>query len=85
MIDAAAVFKLSQREITIIELIAAGLSAKEIAQRIGIAPRTVERHAENARMKSGARNRAHMVAKAMTTGILRGGHERPSSQRSFQF
>lgn len=61
---------LTRRESEVLNLVATGLSAKEVANKIGIAPRTVERHIENVRMKMRARNRAHMVAQAVVTGVL---------------
>ena len=61
---------LTARELEILELVANGFSAKEVASRLGIAPRTVERHTENARTKMRARNRPHMVTLAISMGIL---------------
>jgi LuxR family transcriptional regulator, transcriptional regulator of spore coat protein len=61
---------LTNREQQVLELVALGLSAKEVAQEIDIAPRTVERHIENVRLKIRARNRAHMVTCALSMGIL---------------
>ncbi|WOK35309.1 helix-turn-helix transcriptional regulator [Sphingomonas sp. C3-2] len=61
---------LTGREYQILELVAQGYSAKEVAQRIDIAPRTVERHIDNVRLKLQARNRTHMVAKAIAAQIL---------------
>ncbi|HEX7873806.1 MAG TPA: helix-turn-helix transcriptional regulator [Sphingobium sp.] len=61
---------LTNRELEVLALVAAGLSAKEIAQRISIAPRTVERHVENARLKMHARNRTHLVTCALIHGLL---------------
>lgn len=61
---------LTAREQQILELVAQGLSAKEVAQEIEIAPRTVERHIENVRLKTRARNRTHMVTLALEAGIL---------------
>ncbi len=58
------------REQEILVLVARGLSTKEVAQEIKIAPRTVDRHIENARLKLGARNRTHMVVRAMMEGLL---------------
>jgi LuxR family transcriptional regulator, transcriptional regulator of spore coat protein len=62
---------LTKREHEILEWVALGLSAKEIAIKINIAPRTVERHIENIRLKMRARNRTHMVTCAVLTGMLR--------------
>jgi LuxR family transcriptional regulator, transcriptional regulator of spore coat protein len=61
---------LTEREHQILELVAVGLSAKEVAQQIDIAPRTVERHIENIRLKLRARNRTHMVTCAAMSGML---------------
>jgi LuxR family transcriptional regulator, transcriptional regulator of spore coat protein len=61
---------LSGREQQILELVAVGLSAKEVALEIDIAPRTVERHIENIRLKLRARNRTHMVTCAAMAGML---------------
>jgi DNA-binding CsgD family transcriptional regulator len=44
---------LSSRELEICSLVAAGLSSKEIAGRLGLAAATVERHRHNARRKLG--------------------------------
>lgn len=61
---------LTAREQQVLELVAQGLSAKETAQEIEIAPRTVERHIENVRLKLRARNRTHMVTLALELGVL---------------
>lgn len=58
-----------------LELVAAGYSAKEVAHQLGIAPRTVERHIENVRLKMRARNRAHMVTQAVLSGTFKLGPE----------
>ena len=47
-----------------------GLSSKQCAQQLGIAPRTVERHVENLRNKLNARNKPHLVAKALAAGHI---------------
>ncbi len=61
---------LTPRELQILKHVAAGWSAKEVARRIDIAPRTVERHIENIREKLGARNTTHMVSRAFASGML---------------
>lgn len=73
---------LSPREQQILELVANGYSAKEAAGQIGIAPRTVDRHIENIRLKMRARNRAHMVARAVLAGHLRIGFKVSSKRPS---
>ncbi|MEM9500800.1 MAG: helix-turn-helix transcriptional regulator [Pseudomonadota bacterium] len=62
--------QLTTREREILVLVARGLSTKEVAQQVEIAPRTVDRHIENARLKLGAKNRTHMVARAIIEGLL---------------
>ena len=54
--------RLTLRELQILELVAQGYSAKEVAQVIHVAPRTVESHIDTIRLKLRARNRTHMVA-----------------------
>jgi len=56
---------LTRRETEVLSLVAYGYSAKEIASEIHIAPRTVERHTENLRLKLRAKNRAHLVTLAI--------------------
>lgn len=62
---------LTPREQEVLELVAKGLSAKEIAGQIGIAPRTVEGHIDSVRLKMRARNKAHMVTQAILAGALK--------------
>lgn len=62
---------LTRREVEVLELVSQGNSAKEVGGLIGIAPRTVERYIENVRLKLGARNRAHMITRAMSVGLLK--------------
>lgn len=62
---------LTQREQEVLEQVAEGLSAKEVARDLSIAPRTVERHIENIRLKLRARNTPHLIARAFSTGALR--------------
>ena len=63
-------FRLTEREISIIELTASGLSAKEAAIKLHIAPRTVEKHLDNSRLKLHARNSAHLVALCCGMGMV---------------
>lgn len=62
--------ELTHRELQVLELVVQGYSAKEAAQIIKIAPRTVERHIDTIRLKLRARNRAHMVAKAIAANLV---------------
>ena len=62
--------RLTRREKECLTLAADGLSAKEIALSLAIAPRTVERHLDQVRVKLHARNRAHMVTQAWRGGVI---------------
>ena len=62
--------ELTAREVEVVGHVAAGMSAKEIAIRLVIAPCTVERHVENVRLKTRTRNRVHMVAYLLQEGLL---------------
>ena len=68
--DSDEVVHLTARESQILRLAALGLTSKEIALEVDIAPRTVNRHIENTRLKMRARNRVHMISKAVASGIL---------------
>lgn len=62
--------QLTDREYEVLRLVALGLSAKEAALELAIAPCTVERHVENVRLKTRTRNRAHMIAHVIREGLL---------------
>lgn len=62
--------QLTARETQVFRLVANGMSAKEAAKELHIAPCTVERHIENVRLKTRTRNRAHMVAYVINEGML---------------
>ena len=62
--------KLTARESQILLLVAEGLSAKEAAMELMIAPCTVERHVENVRLKTRTRNRAHLIAYVVRAGLI---------------
>ena len=63
---------LTERERDIVSLVADGGTAKAIARTMNLSPRTVERHIENSRLKLGASNKAQLVAKAITDGLVVG-------------
>lgn len=64
--------KFTSRELQILELIALGYSAKEVAQQRDVAHRTVETQLDTMRLKLRARNRTHMVAIALRSNLLAG-------------
>ena len=63
--------QLTHREQQVLELVACGYSAKQIASQIGIAPRTVEGHIEIVRPKMRAKNKAHLITQAIEAGVLK--------------
>jgi len=61
---------LSDREVEVLELVAAGLANKEVAKRLVISEKTVARHLENIYAKTGARNRTEATAIAALSGWI---------------
>lgn len=61
---------LTKREHDILQLIASGMSSKEIARHLGISIGGVNFHILNAMKKLGASTRAHAVARAIYLGML---------------
>jgi len=61
---------LTARELEVVRLIALGSTGPEIAEELQIANDTVRAHARNAMLKSGARSRAHLVAKVLGEGLI---------------
>lgn len=61
---------LTEREKEILQCVAAGLSTKQIAQKLFISPRTVEAHRSNIAKKLGAQNAAELVRLAMQHGLI---------------
>jgi DNA-binding NarL/FixJ family response regulator len=61
---------LSEREKEILQLVADGLSTKQIAKKLFISPRTVEAHRASLIKKTGAQNAAELVKLAAQYGLL---------------
>ncbi len=61
---------LSQREQEVLKLIAEGLMNREIAEKLNISVRTVERHRENIMSKLNLHTRAELVRYAADKGLL---------------
>lgn len=72
--DAAGPEPLTAREAEVLELVAAGLSNAEIAERLVIAPGTAARHVANVYAKLGVHNRVQALA--AVAGSARGGQSR---------
>src|SRR6185312_5448465 len=63
--------KLSQREVAILELIAAGLANKQIAGRLELAEETVKAHLKTIFAKLDVADRTHAVTVALKRGIIK--------------
>ncbi len=61
---------LSERELQVLRLVAAGNANKEIARQLAIAERTAKFHVSSLMNKLGAGNRAQVVALAVQRGLL---------------
>ena len=70
--DAAALARLgiTSREQEILELIAAGLSNREIAERLFVSENTVKTHTSRVLTKLDARRRTQAVQRAKETGLI---------------
>ena len=64
---------LTPREVEVLRLLARGLSNKQIAASLVIAPKTVGNHVEHIYAKTGASNRAGAGLFAMQHGLLHDG------------
>jgi DNA-binding NarL/FixJ family response regulator len=61
---------LSPREQEVVRLIADGMSGREIADRLAISPRTVERHRANLLQKLGLQDRVEVTRYAIRKGLI---------------
>jgi DNA-binding CsgD family transcriptional regulator/tetratricopeptide (TPR) repeat protein/energy-coupling factor transporter ATP-binding protein EcfA2 len=61
--------RLTEREIDVLRLVAAGCTNPEIAQHLHITPKTVGHHVSHVLAKLGARSRAEAVAAALQAGL----------------
>ena len=62
--------ELSRRELEVLEIVAKGLSDKQVAGRLGISPKTVRNHLSQIFGKLGAGNRVEAVMNAIKGGLL---------------
>lgn len=61
---------LAERELEATLLAAGGLTVKEIARSMGVAPKTTEKRLEAARFKMGCRTIRDLVVTAITRGLI---------------
>jgi DNA-binding CsgD family transcriptional regulator len=57
------------REVDVLQLLLEGLTNKQIAERLYLSPKTVEKHVEHLMDKTGIRNRAELAETAIEAGI----------------
>lgn len=62
--------QLSERELEVLLLVCLGLSNQEIADKLFISKRTVDKHRANILAKTGCRNTANLVAYAIKNGLV---------------
>ena len=62
--------RLKKREHDVLDMVADGLSAQEIAEQINLSVRTIEWHMHQAMQKLGAKNRVQAVVLAIRNGLI---------------
>jgi DNA-binding NarL/FixJ family response regulator len=67
---------LTERELAVLGLLAEGLTNREVAARLGISTRTVDRHCDNIYAKLGVGSRTEAVVRAISTKLLTVGDDR---------
>lgn len=69
---------LSQREREILRLVALGMTASDIAERLHLSPRTVEKHRFNITKKIEVKNLSELIRFAISRGIISENYQTPS-------
>jgi len=62
--------RLSEREVEVLRLAVQGLTIRQVGSRLGIAPKTVDRHLQNSYAKMGVSSRAGAALYALEHGLL---------------
>ena len=62
---------LTPRELTILNLVGAGFTSREISSQLAISHKTVENHKQRIFGRLGVQNQAHAVSVAMRLGLMR--------------
>lgn len=70
---------LSERELDVLRLVAAGHSNKEIAAQLHLAESTIKKYSHNAMGKLGTTNRGAAAIRAMRLGLIELGGDSPGS------
>lgn len=63
--------RLTDRELAVLQLLADGLHNKQVAARLGISARTVERHCDNIYGKLGVGSRTEAVVRAISANLVK--------------
>jgi DNA-binding CsgD family transcriptional regulator len=66
----AEMIQLSKREKETIQYFAAGLRAKQVAEKLGVGVKAIEKYIESARKKLKAKNRDQAIAKALVFNVI---------------
>jgi DNA-binding CsgD family transcriptional regulator len=61
---------ISERELAVLQQLAAGCSNKEVAQRLGVSPNTIKTHVARLFEKLGASRRTDAIARARELGLI---------------
>lgn len=69
--ERAEAVRLTPRELTVLALVAEGLTAAAVARRLLLSERTVRKHLERVHTKLGVRDRVSAVLRAQRLGLLR--------------
>jgi HD-GYP domain-containing protein (c-di-GMP phosphodiesterase class II) len=69
---------LTEREIEVLQVLARGLSMKEMARRLGVSPKTIDNHLQSLYGKIGVKTRAGATLFAIEHGLVDLGHDRIS-------
>lgn len=67
--------RLTEREVAVLQLLAEGLHNKQVATRLGISARTVERHCDNIYVKLGVGSRTEAVVRAISSKLVKVGDD----------
>ncbi len=62
--------QITMREKDCLRLLACGLRVRDLSVKLGISPKTVEKHVASARVKLGAATREQAVAIAIRDGLI---------------